>query len=53
MRNRNNINRAPFLWANRPNEVKLATSLQDFKLKIKNLRFDKCACRLCQNFQQN
>ena len=27
---------APFLWANLPNEYKLATSLHDFKLKIKN-----------------
>ena len=43
-------NRALFLWANFPNENKLATSLHDFKLKIKNWH---CVCRLCQNFQQN
>ena len=29
-------NRTPFIWANLPNESKLATSLYDFKLKIKN-----------------
>ena len=34
-------NRTPFLWANLPNEYKLATSLHDFKLKIKNRRCDK------------
>ena len=45
-------NRTPFLWANLPNEYKLATSLHDFKLKIKNWHCD-CVCRLCQNFQQN
>ena len=31
-------NRTPFIWANLPNESKLATSLYDFKLKIKNWR---------------
>ena len=46
-------NRTPFLWANLPNEYKLATSLHDFKLKIKNWHCDKCVSRLCQNFQQN
>ena len=29
-------NRTPFLWANLPNEYKLASSLHDFKLKLKN-----------------
>ena len=46
-------NRTPFLWANLPNEHKLATSLHDFKLKIKNWHCDKCVCRLCQSFRQN
>ena len=35
-------NRTPFLWANLPNEYKVATSLHDFKLKIKNWYYDKC-----------
>ena len=34
-------NRTPFIWANLTNESKLATSLNDFKLKIKNWRCDK------------
>ena len=46
-------NRTPFLWANLPNEYKLATSLHDFKLKIKNWHCDKCVYRLYQNFQQD
>ena len=46
-------NRTPFLWANLPNEYKLATSLHDFKLKIKNWYCDECVSRLSQNFQQN
>ena len=41
-------NRTPFLWANL-----LATSLHDFKLKLKSWHYDKCVYRLCQNFQQN
>ena len=35
-------NRTPFLWANLPNEYKLANSLHDFKLKIKNWHCNKC-----------
>ena len=46
-------NRTPFIWANLTNESKLATSLYDFKLKIKNWRCDKYVCRICQNFKQN
>ena len=46
-------NKTPFVWANLPNEYKLATSLHDFKLKTKSWHCDKCVCRLCQNFQQN
>ena len=46
-------NRALFLWANLPNEYKLAASLHDFKLKIKNWNCGKFAFRLCQTFQQN
>ena len=46
-------NRTPFLWANLPNEYKLAISLHDFELKIKNWYCDICVCRLCQSFQQN
>ena len=44
--------RTPFLWENLPNYNKLATSLHDFKLKIKNWHCDKSLCWLCQNFQQ-
>ena len=43
-------NRTPFLWANLPNEYKLATSLHDFKLKITGIAINNL---LCQNFQQN
>ena len=46
-------NRTPFFGANLPNEYKLATSLHDFILKIRNWHCDKSVCRLCQNFQQN
>ena len=46
-------NRTPFIWVNLSNESKLATSLYDFKLKIKNWRCDKYVCRICQNFKQN
>ena len=46
-------NRTPFIWANLLNEHKLATSLHDFKLKIRNWPCDKRVCTLCQNFQQN
>ena len=45
-------NRTPFLWANLPNEYKLATSLHDFKLKIKNWYCDECVSRLSQNFSK-
>ena len=47
------LNRTPFLWANLPNEYKLATSLHAFKLKIKNWHCGKYVCSLYQNFQQN
>ena len=39
-------NRTTFLWVNLSNEYKLATSLHDFKLKVKNWHCDKCVCRL-------
>ena len=39
-------NRTPFLWANLPNEYKLATSLHDFNLK-RNTGIAINMCRLC------
>ena len=35
-------NRTPFLWPNLFNEYKLATSLHDFKLTIKNWHCSTC-----------
>ena len=42
-------NRNPFLWANVPNECRLPTSLNDFKVKIKNWKCNIHICRSCQN----
>ena len=42
-------NRALILWANLPNEYKLAISLHDFQLKITNRH---CMCSLCQKFSK-
>ena len=45
--------RTPPLWANLPQEYKLANSLSEIKSKIKTWKCDKCVCRLCQPFLQN
>ena len=42
--------RAPLLWANLPEEYKLADSLSEFKSKIKTWKCDTCVCRLCRPF---
>ena len=45
--------RAPLLWANFPEEYKLANSLSEFKSKIETWKYDACVCRLCRPFFQN
>ena len=45
-----NESRAPFLWANRTLEYKLANSLTIFKRKIKNWKGENCPCRLCKTY---
>ena len=45
--------RTPLLWAKLPDEFKLATSLSEFKSKIKSWKCDVCTCRLCQTFHKN
>ena len=45
--------RTPLLWANLPEEYKLANSLSEFKSKIKTWKCDTCVCRLCRPFLQN
>ena len=44
--------RTPLLWANLPDEYKLANSLSEFKSKIKTWKCDPCVCRLCRPFLQ-
>ena len=39
--------RTLLLWANRPEEYKLADSLSECKSKIRSWRCDTCICRLC------
>ena len=45
--------KTPLLWANLPEEYKLANSLSEFKSKIKTWKCDTCVCRLCRPFLQN
>ena len=45
--------RTPLLWANLPEEYKLANSLSEFKSNIKTRIYDICVCRLCRPFLQN
>ena len=42
--------RAPFLWANLPQEYKLADSLNIFRRKIRNWKGENCPCRLCKMY---
>ena len=45
--------RTPPLWANLPEEYKLANSLNMFKRKIKNWKCETCPSQLCQTFQKD
>ena len=45
--------RTPLLWANLPEEYKIANSLSEFKLKTKIWKYDTCVSRLCRPFLQN
>ena len=46
--------RAPFFWAKLPSEYKNATSLSEFRIKIKNWKGDEiCPCRLCKVYLAN
>ena len=40
----------PKIWALIPEEVKKVTSLDIFKLKIKELNFSNCPCSLCKDY---
>ena len=42
--------RAPFLWANLQLEHKNATSLEEFKSKLKIWKYDFCPFSLCKNY---
>ena len=42
--------RAPFLWANKPPEYKIANSLNMFKRKTKSQKGQNCPCRLCKTY---
>ena len=42
--------RTPFLGANLPTDIKLTTSLSDFKSEIKSWKCNFCVCCLCQGF---
>ena len=40
--------KAPAIWAKLPSKYVLATSLDEFKSKIKFLKCENCSCRLCK-----
>ena len=40
----------PKIWALIPEEVKKVTSLDIFKLKIKEICFNDCPCSLCKDY---
>ena len=40
----------PKIWALIPEEVKKVTSLDIFKLKIKEFSFNDCPCSLCKDY---
>ena len=42
----------PNIWSILPNELKLTTSLIEFKKKIKVWKPIKCPCRLCKDYVQ-
>ena len=43
-------NLGPKMWSLVPNHIKEATSLQQFKKKIRLWKPNDCACRLCKSF---
>ena len=47
------IYRAPAIWAKLPSNYVLATSLDEFKLKITFWKCENCPCRLCKKYQPN
>ena len=42
--------RAQNIWDITPEDLKMASSLPDFKLNIKKWKPDSCTCRLCKEF---
>ena len=45
--------RTPLFWANLPEEQKVASSLSEYKSKIKTWKCNTCVYRLCRAFLQN
>ena len=45
--------RGPQLWLSLPQDIKNAKSIQEFKSKIKNWKFDQCSCKICRPFIRN
>ena len=46
-------NKSAALWSLVPEQIKLETSLEVFKSKIKNWQCNECPCRLCIQFVIN
>ena len=45
--------RGPRTWALVPESIRNATSLSEFKTKIKTWEPQRCECRLCRKYIQN
>ena len=45
--------RAPAIWAKLPSKYVLATSLDEFKSKVKFWKCENCSCRLCKKYRPN
>ena len=45
--------RGPKTWELLPDNIKQATSLAEFKTKIKKWKAPDCTCRLCKTYIQN
>ena len=43
----------PKIWELVPDDMKNAQSLEDFKSKVKILKFENCPCNLCKNYIHN
>ena len=43
----------PKIWELVPDDMKNAQSLEDFKSKVKSLKFENCPCNLCKNYIHN